>query len=293
MVIAACGSGAAHRGRTVVYASGADLQSVNPLLTVHPFAKQVERYVLLTTLVGYVSALVPRPYLARAWTWSEDRKSLTFRLQPGVRWGDGVPTTARDVAWTLSAPRRAFFFQAEDGIRARTVTGVQTCALPISAKFRPLQRADVERGLHPAVPELRGVGVLIAVAGRRRQRRRQDDVRSRRAVHREGRVRAVAEQADVHPRLELFGALRLQHVGRLLTAGEQPAQAVLRRGDARALRDPAEDPREERGGCDVGRRLRARLTVGDADFSEREPRPLADRLGEGPRGASLGEPRPP
>src|SRR5437870_9602092 len=107
MVIAACGSGAAHRGRTVVYASGADLQSVNPLLTVHPFAKQVERYVLLTTLVRYDSALVPRPYLARAWTWSEDRKSLTFRLQPGVRWGDGVPTTARDVAWTLSAARDA------------------------------------------------------------------------------------------------------------------------------------------------------------------------------------------
>src|SRR5207248_8075537 len=26
---------------------------------------------------------------------------------------------------------RAFFFQAEDGIRDRTVTGVQTCALPI------------------------------------------------------------------------------------------------------------------------------------------------------------------
>src|SRR2546427_670310 len=107
MVIAACGSGAAHRGRTVVYASGADLQSVNPLLTVHPFAKQVERYVLLTTLVRYDSALVPRPYLARAWTWSEDRKSLTFRLQPGVRWSDGVPTTARDVAWTLSAARDA------------------------------------------------------------------------------------------------------------------------------------------------------------------------------------------
>src|SRR5437773_2421994 len=107
MVIAACGSGAAHRGRTVVYASGADLQSVNPLLTVHPFAKQVERYVLLPPLVRYDSALVPRPYLARAWTWSEDRKSLTFRLQPGVRWGDGVPTTARDVAWTLSAARDA------------------------------------------------------------------------------------------------------------------------------------------------------------------------------------------
>src|SRR5207248_8395480 len=28
-----------------------------------------------------------------------------------------------------------FFFQAEDGIRDRTVTGVQTCALPICPRF--------------------------------------------------------------------------------------------------------------------------------------------------------------
>src|SRR5207248_1617605 len=33
-----------------------------------------------------------------------------------------------------------FFFQAEDGIRDRTVTGVQTCALPIS--YRPVARAS-------------------------------------------------------------------------------------------------------------------------------------------------------
>src|SRR5947209_3272938 len=103
--VAACGGRAARRGRTVVFASGADLQTVNPLLTVHPFAKQVERYVLLTTLARYDSALVPQPYLARAWTWSPDRKSLVFRLQPGVRWQDGAPTTARDVVWTVSAAR--------------------------------------------------------------------------------------------------------------------------------------------------------------------------------------------
>src|SRR5437867_8102239 len=34
-----------------------------------------------------------------------------------------------------------FFFQAEDGIRDRTVTGVQTCALPICEVFpRQLRR---------------------------------------------------------------------------------------------------------------------------------------------------------
>src|SRR3989449_10998897 len=104
-MITACGQGAAHRGRTVVYASGADLQSVNPLLTVPPLAKQVERYVLLTTLVRYDSALTPQPYLARTWTWSPDQRMITFRLRSGVRWHDGVATTARDVAWTLSAAR--------------------------------------------------------------------------------------------------------------------------------------------------------------------------------------------
>src|SRR2546426_12676044 len=43
-----------------------------------------------------------------------------------------------------------FFFQAEDGIRDYKVTGVQTCALPISrcywiemTKFDPKQRNDV------------------------------------------------------------------------------------------------------------------------------------------------------
>jgi peptide/nickel transport system substrate-binding protein len=104
-LIAACGSEAARRGPSVVYASGADLPSVNPLATVLPFAKQVERYVLLTTLVRYDSTLAPQPYLAKSWTWSVDRKTLVFRLQPSVRWHDGVPTTARDVAWTLAAAR--------------------------------------------------------------------------------------------------------------------------------------------------------------------------------------------
>jgi len=103
--LASCRVVPARRGRTLSYASGADLQSINPLFTSHPLAKQVQRYVLLTTLARYDSALVPQPYLARRWTWSADRTTLTFRLQPGVRWHDGIPTTARDVAWTLNSAR--------------------------------------------------------------------------------------------------------------------------------------------------------------------------------------------
>src|SRR2546427_12470979 len=35
-------------------------------------------------------------------------------------------------------PRSIFFFQAEDGLRYLTVTGVQTCALPISISAAPM-----------------------------------------------------------------------------------------------------------------------------------------------------------
>lgn len=101
--VAACEANSARRGRGVVYASGAELQSINPLLVTHPLAKQVQRYVLLTTLARYDSTLTPRPYLARTWVWSADNRALTLRLERGVRWHDGTPTTARDVAWTLSA----------------------------------------------------------------------------------------------------------------------------------------------------------------------------------------------
>src|SRR5205809_6512628 len=40
-----------------------------------------------------------------------------------------------------------FFFQAEDGIRDVAVTGVQTCALPISAQWHP-QPARPPGGVH-------------------------------------------------------------------------------------------------------------------------------------------------
>jgi len=98
----ACHPAAADRGATVLFASGADLQSANPIITVHPLAKLVQKYVLLTTLLRYDSALTVTPYLARRWEWSDDRRLLTLHLATDVRWHDGSPTTAADVAWTFS-----------------------------------------------------------------------------------------------------------------------------------------------------------------------------------------------
>src|SRR5215216_463549 len=56
----------------------------------------------------------------------------TERTEPSI-WGDAVPDIP---VWGPGCDSSFFFFQAEDGIRCDLVTGVQTCALPISCDLR-------------------------------------------------------------------------------------------------------------------------------------------------------------
>src|SRR6185295_8901165 len=97
---AGCGGNVSRDPGTVLYASGADLQSINSLIAVHPLAKQVQKNVLFMTLLAYDSAMRPIPRLATP-EWSRDRRSVTLRLPRDVFWHDSVPTTAADVKWTL------------------------------------------------------------------------------------------------------------------------------------------------------------------------------------------------
>ena len=90
---------------TVVYASGADLESANPLVTVHPLSRQIQRFALLVTLARYDSALVPQPYLASRWDWNGEGNELTLHLHSSLDWHDGERTTARDVVFTIEAAR--------------------------------------------------------------------------------------------------------------------------------------------------------------------------------------------
>src|SRR5438309_5762956 len=71
-------------------------------------------------------------------------------------------------AWLLrrSSRRRCFFFQAEDGIRDGTVTGVQTCALPISTRavleLEPERRtALLQRTILPGLLDGRADGTVL------------------------------------------------------------------------------------------------------------------------------------
>jgi peptide/nickel transport system substrate-binding protein len=89
----------------VVYASGTDLESGNPLVTVHSLSRQIQRFALFVTLAQYDPALAPVPYAARRWEWTPDRRTLVLHLDPNLRWHDDSLTTARDVAFTIEAAR--------------------------------------------------------------------------------------------------------------------------------------------------------------------------------------------
>src|SRR5437867_8191823 len=101
-----------------------------------------------------------------------------------------------------------FFFQAEDGIRDRTVTGVQTCALPISTWWirQAITRAiaDQARTIRIPVHMIETINKLIRTSrhlvqklGREPSPEEIAEKRSEeRRVGKEGRSRMAGEHAE-------------------------------------------------------------------------------------------------
>ncbi|HEY2067272.1 MAG TPA: ABC transporter substrate-binding protein [Gemmatimonadaceae bacterium] len=137
-----------------VLASGADLESVNPLVTTHPLSRQLQRYALFVTLLRYDSTLAPQPYYARRWAWSAQGRVLTLSLAGGLRWHDGRPTTAADAAFTFLAARDP----ATGFPRAAELAGLDTAIAlndtTLELRFRqPPPRMPALLAELPIVPE--------------------------------------------------------------------------------------------------------------------------------------------
>jgi peptide/nickel transport system substrate-binding protein len=57
-------------------------------------------------IVSYVNHSKVTPWLATSYAWSKDLKTLTFTIRHGVKWSDGKPFTASDVAFTLNLGKK-------------------------------------------------------------------------------------------------------------------------------------------------------------------------------------------
>ncbi len=103
---------ATDEGRTLHYRMPEDPPSLDPFRAGDDNSL-VYVYLIFDGLVEFVpGTLEVRPAVAQSWTVSDDGKTYTFTLRPGVKFHNGREVTADDVVWSV---RRALSQDAQSG----------------------------------------------------------------------------------------------------------------------------------------------------------------------------------
>src|SRR5439155_5317031 len=94
-------AGGSAAGGTLVMARASDVFNFDP-----SNAPDQESISTVLEIYDRVTTFGPqgqiRPGLATSWTFSKDHKSVVFNLRKGVRFSDGSPLTAADVAFSIT-----------------------------------------------------------------------------------------------------------------------------------------------------------------------------------------------
>jgi peptide/nickel transport system substrate-binding protein len=108
MLLLAAPALAGTRSRDLRVATTTKIATLNPL--VGQLASEFRVWALNFDVLVAFDAKTMRPdrkhSLATGWNVSRDGLTWTYALRPGVRWSDGKPLTAYDVAWTMNFVRR-------------------------------------------------------------------------------------------------------------------------------------------------------------------------------------------
>ncbi len=88
-------------GLTLKVGAAEDIDGMNPFSSWSSITWESFR-LNYNFLTWYDDNYKPVPDLATSWTTSADGKTWTFKIRSGVKWQDGVPLTARDVAFTYN-----------------------------------------------------------------------------------------------------------------------------------------------------------------------------------------------
>jgi len=111
------------RGDWMVSLFGDTPQRLTPTISTDSYANQVQQQVLDTLVTRDPETLEWLPLVADSWRVSDDGLTYRFRVRPDVRFSDGEPLTAEDVAFTyrfimderIATPRfRAFYGRIAD-----------------------------------------------------------------------------------------------------------------------------------------------------------------------------------
>ena len=94
-------------GKKVVFSVGdpQGIDSMNPLIGVTVAAYEAWNIQYATLTDKAASDFHTIPGLAESWKGSKDGLTWTYKLRPGLKWSDGKPLTAEDIAWNVNTSR--------------------------------------------------------------------------------------------------------------------------------------------------------------------------------------------
>jgi len=136
-------------GGTLRMATIADPKSFNPIMAKETSTTTITGHIFEgLTRVNGISGKV-EPHLAERWDVSEDGRTWTFHLRRDVRWSDGKPFTADDVAFTFNRlinndaiPNSARdIFTVEGRFPEVTALDAHTVRFVLPTRYAPFLRA--------------------------------------------------------------------------------------------------------------------------------------------------------
>jgi len=87
-------------GETIVIPDTLRFTFVNPLLSISTLSTRLIE-IVFDGLIEFDDRFEPKPHLAESWERSQDGRTWTFHIRPGVKFHDGVELTAEDVAFSF------------------------------------------------------------------------------------------------------------------------------------------------------------------------------------------------
>jgi peptide/nickel transport system substrate-binding protein len=135
-------------GGTAVVTNNEDLDNLNALVAAQKYSQEVNQYLLFLPLLRLDAELQLEPLLASDWEIVGDTAAV-FRLRRDVRWHDGAPTTAHDVAFTLQRVLDPATTYPNGDYFANWTGATATDSFTVHVSFRP--HADPLAGV-PLLP---------------------------------------------------------------------------------------------------------------------------------------------
>jgi peptide/nickel transport system substrate-binding protein len=133
-------------GKDFVIGLSGDATALNPVIATDSMSYTAE-WPIFDSLLELDQKLNVRPLLAESWEVSKDGLTYTFKLKKGVKWHDGKPFTARDVAFTfysvldpkVTTPHRAYF---DALVGFPELTSKEGARKPEELPVRPIEVVD-------------------------------------------------------------------------------------------------------------------------------------------------------